>query len=123
MLKSYQELKVWQKAHELTLKTYQVTQQFPKEERFGLTSQIRRSAVSTPANIAEGYGRKHTKEYIQMLYISQGSLEETKYYFLLGRDLKYLRNEQYEKLINLSEEVGRMLRGLIKSLEKTKAKL
>ncbi len=122
MLKSYQELKVWQRAHELTLKTYQVTQQFPKEERFGLTSQIRRSAVSTPANIAEGYGRKHTKEYIQMLYISQGSLEETKYHFLLSRDLRYLKNDQYKKLIDLSEEVGRMLRGLIKSLERIKTK-
>lgn len=123
MLKSYQELKVWQKAHELTLKTYQVTHQFPKEERYGLISQIRRSVVSTPANIAEGYGRKHIKEYIQMLYISQGSLEETKYYFLLARDLEYLNNGQYEKLINLSEEVGKMLRGLIKSLEKTKVKI
>lgn len=123
MLKSYQELKVWQKSHELVLKTYQATQEFPKEERFGLTSQVRRSAVSTPANIAEGYGRKHTKEYIQMLYISQGSLEETKYYLLLSRDLRYLENEQYKKLVNLSEEVGRMLRGLIKSLEKAKAKI
>lgn len=116
MLKNYTELKVWQKAHELVLKMYKETKGFPKEERFALISQVRRSAVSIPANIAEGYGRKHTKEYIQMLYIAQGSLEETKYYLLLSKDLGYLKEIVYIPLFELSQEIGRMLRGLINSL-------
>lgn len=73
MLKTYTELKVWQKAHELALKTYKETKNFPKDEKFGLISQMRRAAVSVPANIAEGYSRNHKKEYVQMLYIAQGS--------------------------------------------------
>lgn len=116
MLKSYRELKVWQKAHELVLKVYKETKNFPKDERFALVSQLRRAVVSIPANIAEGYGRKHTKEYIQMLYIAQGSLEETKYYLFLSKDLNYLKENIYILLFELTEEIGRMLRGLINSL-------
>lgn len=118
MLRTYRELKVWQKAHDLVLKIYRETEIFPAIERFGLTSQLRRSVVSVPANIAEGYARRNIKEYVQMLYIAQGSLEETKYYILLSYDLKYLRDKPYKELEDLSEEVGKMLRGLIKSLEK-----
>ena len=73
MLKNYKELKVWQKAYELCLKIYKTTKTFPKEERYGLTSQIRRAAVSIPSNIAEGYGRRTTGEYIQALYVVYGS--------------------------------------------------
>ncbi len=116
MLRNYTELKVWQKAHELVLKIYKETKNFPQEEKFSLVNQLRRSAVSIPANIAEGYGRKHIKEYIQMLYISQGSLEETKYYLLLSKDLGYINENAYFLLFELSQEIGRMLRGLIKSL-------
>ena len=117
-IKRFEDLKVWQKSHELVLEVYKVTQQFPNEEKFGLTSQIRRSAVSVAANIAEGSKRQHLKEYIQMLSISHGSLSETEYYLLLARDLNYLSDTKYEELFNLSEEVGRMLNGLTKSLSK-----
>ena len=72
MLKNYKELKVWQKSYELCLKIYRMTTKFPKEEKYGLTAQIRRSAVSIPSNIAEGYGRKTTLDYVRMLYISYG---------------------------------------------------
>ena len=74
MLKNYKELNVWQKSYELCLKIYRITAKFPNEERYGLISQIRRSAVSIPSNIAEGYGRKTTLDYIRMLYISYGSV-------------------------------------------------
>jgi four helix bundle protein len=73
MLKNFKELNVWQKAYQLCLEIYRVTRKFPKEEIYGLTSQIRRSAVSIPSNIAEGYGRKTTGEYIQALYVAYGS--------------------------------------------------
>ena len=76
MLKNYKDLKVWQKSYELCLRIYRITAKFPKEERYGLTSQLRRSVVSIPSNIAEGYGRKTTVDYIRMLYISYGSLCE-----------------------------------------------
>ncbi len=72
MLKNYKELNAWQKSYELCIKTYKITAKFPNEERYGLTSQIRRSVVSIPSNIAEGYGRKTTVDYIRMLYISYG---------------------------------------------------
>ena len=76
MLKNYKDLKVWQKAYELCLEIYRITAKFPKEERYGLTSQIRRSAVSIPSNIAEGYGSKTTMDYIRIIYISYGSVCE-----------------------------------------------
>ena len=76
MLKNFKELIVWQKSYEFCLKIYRITAKFPNEERYGLTSQIRRSAVSIPSNIAEGYGRKTTVDYIRMLYISYGSVCE-----------------------------------------------
>ena len=87
MLKSFKELKVWQKSYELCLEVYRITAKFPKEERYGLTSQIRRSVVSIPSNIAEGYGRKTTLDYIRMLYISYGSVCELETQILLAGDL------------------------------------
>ncbi len=82
MLKNCKELNVWQKSYELCLKIYKITAKFPKEERYGLTSQLRRSVVSIPSKIAEGYGSKSTMDYIRMLYISYGSVceLETRYY-------------------------------------------
>ena len=116
-IKGFEDLKVWQKSHELVLEVYKVTQRFSNEEKFGLTSQIRRSAVSVAANIAEGSKRQHLKEYIQALYIAQGSLSETNYYLLLARDLKYLTNVKSQELFDRSEEIGKMLSGLINSLK------
>jgi hypothetical protein len=99
MIKNYKELKVWKKSYELCLETYRITAKFPKEERYGLTSQIRRSVVSIPSNIAEGYGRKTTLDYIRMLYISYGSVCELD---TLQKDIA---------------EIEKMLKALIKSLE------
>jgi len=121
-IRRFEDLKVWQKSHELVLEVYKVTQQFPGEEKFGLTSQIRRSTVSVAANIVEGSKRQHLNEYIQMLYIAQGSLSETNYYLLLAKDLKYLSDTEYQKIFNQSEEIGKMLSGLIKSLKNLKPK-
>ncbi|MBW2201654.1 MAG: four helix bundle protein, partial [Deltaproteobacteria bacterium] len=94
MLKNYKELKVWQKSYELCLEIYRITAKFPKEERYGLTSQIRRSVVSIPSNIAEGYGRKTTMDYIRMLYISYGSVCELETQILLAGDLDLIEKSE-----------------------------
>ncbi len=91
MLKNYKELKVWQRAYQLCLEVYKITKRFPNEERYSLTSQIRRAAVSVPSNIAEGYGRKTTPEYIRFLYIAYSSNCEMETQILLSGDLDILR--------------------------------
>jgi len=96
---------------------YRITRGFPKEERYGLTSQIRRAAVPVPSNIAEGYGRKTTLEYIQALYIAYGSSCELETQILLSGDLGYINKEGMGKLQKEISEVERMLKALIKSLE------
>lgn len=98
MVKKFSELKVWQKAHELVLEIYQVTKKFPKSEKYGLISQIRRTSISTAANIVEGHKRKSDKDFAHFINIAEGSLEECKYYLLLARDLNYLLNEEYTGL-------------------------
>ena len=92
MLKNYKELKVWQKAYQLCIKTYKITKGFPREERYGLTSQIRRATVSVPSNIAEAYGRKTTQEYIQALFMAYGSNCELETQILLSGDLGYIKS-------------------------------
>jgi four helix bundle protein len=104
---SFQDLKVWQKAHQLVLEVYKVTRSFPAEERFGLVSQMRRAAVSIPANIAEGFARRGIKDKLNFYNISNSSLEELKYYLILSEDLKYLPSK--ERIWLEAEEVGRML--------------
>jgi len=117
VLKNYKELKVWQKAYHLCIEIYKITKDFPKEERYGLTSQIRRASVSVPSNIAEGYGRKTTREYIQALYVAYGSNCELETQILLSGDLGYIKPEDLEKLQGVLGDVERMLMGLIRSLE------
>jgi len=117
MLKNYKELKVWQKSYGLCLEIYKITAKFPKEERYGLTSQIRRSVVSIPSNIAEGYGRKTTKDYIRMLYISYGSVCELETQTLLAGDLDLIEKGEWGTLNKDIAEIERMLKALIKSLE------
>ena len=90
MLKNQKELKVWQKSYQLCLEIYRITARFPKDEKFGLTSQIRRAAVSVPSNIAEGYGRKTTADYIKSLYIAYGSNCELETQMMLSGDLDYI---------------------------------
>ena len=111
--RNFQDLVVWQKAHELVLDVYRLTRSFPKEETYGLTSQLRRSAVSIAANIAEGFKKKGRNDKLRFLNIAQGSLEETRYYLILSRDLHYGETAPtLEKLV----EVSRMLEGYMSSI-------
>jgi len=117
MLKNYKDLKVWQKAYQLCLKIYKITAGFPKDEKFALTSQVRRAVVSVPSNIAEGYGRKTTLDYTKYLYISYGSICELETQIMLSGDLGYVDNTAVKILLEEINEVERMLKALIKSLE------
>ena len=98
MLRNYKELKVWQKFYQLCLEIYRITGRFPGEEKYGLTSQIRRAAVSVPSNIAEGYGRRTTREYIRSLYLAYGSNCELETQVLLSSDLGYIKAQEKERL-------------------------
>lgn len=117
MLKNYQELNVWKKSYELCLKIYLITKDFPEEERYGLTAQIRRSAVSISSNIAEGYGRQTTKEYIQSLYIAYGSICELETQTLIAKDLAYVKVEEFQRIQGIIKDVERMLKALINALK------
>lgn len=110
------KLIVWQKSHQLVLGIYEITKVFPKDELFGLTSQIRRASVSVPSNIVEGKARDSTKEYKRFLMIARGSLEETKYQLLLAKDLQYISENKYRDILKQAEEVGRLLNGLLVKL-------
>jgi four helix bundle protein len=118
MLRNYRELKVWQKSYQLCLDVYRVTKGFPGDEKYGLTSQIRRAAVSIPSNIAEGYGRKTTPDYVRSLYLAYGSNCELETQISLAADLGYLKPQEREKLQGDITELERMLKALIRSLEK-----
>lgn len=115
----FEELQVFQEAHELTLMVYKSTSKFPRSEEFGLRSQIRRSAASVAANIVEGNSRGHKKEFLQFLYLANGSLEETKYHLLLAKDLNYISDGEYQLLHEQSELVGKLLKGLIAYCKKS----
>jgi four helix bundle protein len=115
-VRNYRELIVWQKAMDLVELVYQATKQFPKEELYGLTSQIRRSAVSIPSNIAEGQARKSTAEFLNFLSIANGSRAEMETQILLAQRLNYAANDTAQKILALSEEVNRLLNGLMNSL-------
>ena len=104
--RSFQDLIVWQKAHAFVLQVYAATRQFPREERYGLSAQFRRAAVSIPANIAEGFRKQSKQDKARFLNISIGSLEECRYYFILAHDLGHLDKRQ---LWDLAAEVGRLL--------------
>jgi four helix bundle protein len=104
--KCFTDLFVWQKAHQFVQKIYLLTEQFPKTEQYGLTSQLRRAAVSIPANIAEGFGRNTLKDKLRFLTISKGSLEECRYYLILANDINYA---QTEDVLEQLEEVSKIL--------------
>ena len=108
-MKNYKELVVWQRAHRMTLDVYNATRGFPKEELYGLTSQIRRSAASIGANIAEGSGRRSNNEICRFLQIARGSASETEYHILLAYDLKLICEEDFRRLSRQADEVQRML--------------
>lgn len=113
--KSYRRLIAWQKADELAFQAYCITKNFPKEEMFGLTSQIRRAAYSVPANIAEGYARAFKKEKAHFYNIAFGSLTELEYFIDFSFRLNYINQKQHNTLVSLREITGRLLNGLIKS--------
>ena len=115
-IKTYYELKVWQKAHELTLLVFRLTEKFPRVDLFGIVSQVRRSSSSVAANIAEGFGRGTTKELLRSLQIARGELEETRYFMLLSRDLGKITKEEFTQVSGECDSTGRLINALGRSL-------
>ena len=111
-VKNYKDLKVWQKAVDLVVECYNVTRVFPSEEKYGLTSQIRRAATSIPANIAEGHGRQHTNEFIHFLGIARGSAKELETHLIVSQRIGFLREYDPSPLLMAAEEISKMLTGL-----------
>ena len=114
----WSDLDLWQSSHEFVKNVYKYTSDFPEEEKYGLTGQLRRAAVSIPTNIVEGFSRKTTKEYLQFLYHSRGSLEEVRYLLLLSKELKFLCEDKYTELDRFPKDISKMLNGLISTLRK-----
>jgi four helix bundle protein len=115
-MKDFRNLKVWEKAHQLALALYTLTESFPRQEVFGLASQIRRAASSIPSNIAEGCGRQGDAELARFCIIARGSAAELEYQLLLARDLKLILPRDYEKLSDQTVEIKRMLTVLVQKL-------
>ncbi len=116
-LKSYRELVVWQKAMDLVVAVYQLSASLPSGEKYGLTSQMQRAAVSVPANIAEGYGRVHRGDYLRHLSIARGSLAELETHVAIAVRLEFLGKDAVMEVWELTQEVGKLLGQLIRSLE------
>ena len=116
-MRDFKKLQVWEKSHNLTLKIYELTSQFPREEIYGLTSQIRRACASIPTNIAEGCGRETPADFARFLQIAMGSASETEYLILLARDLKYFNANQCAELNDTIVRVKKMLTALVKSIK------
>ncbi|MEW6287275.1 MAG: four helix bundle protein [Chloroflexota bacterium] len=116
--KGFRKLIVWQRAHQLVLQVYKLTEKFPKHEMFGLTSQLRRAVVSVSANVAEGYAAGGKGQFKRYLDIAQGSLAEAEYYLILAQDLNYITPSQYEQAETLRAETGFLLHRLLESLDR-----
>ena len=114
-IKNFTQLIAWQKNHQIVLDIYKITKNFPKEELFGLTTQLRRSTSSITANIAEGFGRYHYKDKMRYYFISRGSNTESQNHLILAKDLNYITEDQYSILIERLIEGHRLINGLIKS--------
>jgi four helix bundle protein len=117
MMKDFRTLKVWEKSHALTLAIYKATEGFPRQEQYGLTSQIQRAAVSIPANIAEGCGKDSDAELKRYFLIAMGSSSELEYFLLLGRDLGYLREDAFQTMTTDLVELRKMLNAFIQKLK------
>lgn len=115
-MRNFQELTIWQRSHSLTLKVYSITNTFPKDELFGIISQMRRSSSSIPTNIAEGCGRNSNPEMKRFLIIATGSASELEYQLILSKDLKYLPENLYKELQNELIEIRKMIHSFIKNL-------
>ena len=123
-VRSYRDLWVWKEGMELAEMCYGVTRTFPREEVFGMTSQVRRAAAAIPANIAEGHGRENSGEFVQFLRIAQGSLKELETHLILASRVGLARNEDTAPILEQCETIGKMLRALIRSIQKRqKAKI
>lgn len=122
MLKSYRDLEVWNRAHAVVLQIYNLTNPFPRSEQFGIVSQLRRAAYSIPANIAEGFGRRSTRELLQFIAFANGSLEELRYFLLLSRDLRYLSPVDFANLEKELKAIAQMLEALARSLRQRMAR-
>ena len=118
-MQPFTDLKVWQRSHKLTLDLYRLTASFPSDERFGLVSQIRRAAVSVPANIVEGTKRSHARDYGRFLNIAEGSNAELSYLIILSRDLGFIDKERSRALLVELDEISRMLYVLRQKIERT----
>lgn len=117
MKKSFKSLKVWEVSHQLVIEVYNNIK-LPSTEKYGIESQLKRAVVSVPANIAEGYKRQHNKEFINFLSIAQGSLSEVEYYLILIKDLDYIDESLYNRLISKVEVIDRMLESFIYKAKK-----
>lgn len=117
-MKTHKDLDVWKNSIELVKLVYKVTSNFPKDELYGLTNQIRRAAISIPSNLAEGAGRNHNKEFIQFLYIAQGSLSELETQLIIAKELDFIKGDILESLIIRLNQIRAQLVGLIKYLQK-----
>ena len=118
-MQNYKDLKVWSMSHDFTLNVYSVSMMFPKEEMFGLTTQLRRAAASIGANIAEGCGRNTQADLARFLQISLGSANESEYFLLLAKDLNYLKSEDFESTYKQINEIKAMLISLIQKVRAT----
>ncbi|MCL5030756.1 MAG: four helix bundle protein [Bacteroidetes bacterium] len=118
-VRTFEDLILWQKAHQLALFIYSITKNFPNEEKFGLVSQMRRAAISIPSNIVEGHSRKSKKEFINFLSIAKGSLNELRYQILLSKDLKYIDMKEFETVEQYFEEISKILYSFTRSLNKS----
>ena len=122
-MRDYTKIEAWRLADDLTVAVYERTRSFPKEEMYGLTSQLRRASYSVPANIVEGASRESKKDYLHFLYIARGSLSETQYFIHLSQRLNYLSSEQRQALHGQTKVVFGCLHGLIRAVEKETGKL
>jgi len=116
-INSYRNLIVWQKSVALVTDIYTLTKSFPQEEKFGIVSQLNRASVSIPSNIAEGWGRESSKNYLQFLRISRGSLMETETLLEISKNLNYINESEFKAISDNIEEVSKILQGLIKSIQ------
>jgi four helix bundle protein len=115
-MKSHRDLEVWKRSVDLVTTVYEVTKTFPKEERYGITNQIRRAAVSIPSNISEGAARRHNKEFVQFLYVSLGSISELETQIIISQNLKFLSSNDSIKIQNELTELRKMILGLIRHI-------
>lgn len=117
MIKNFTDLEAWKEAHKLTLLIYKITNSFPKEEMFGLISQIRRAVISIESNIAEGFARFHYKDRLNFYFQARGSVSEVESQLITSKDLGYIKGKEFREILEQAEKVGRILSGLIRSTE------